>query len=442
MATREDTLREQVDACLRILANDPGPLEPGDKRCVLNLHGTGAEDMVLTLKAACERVEGSAMFYFTGQRGAGKSTELRRLKALLASRHSKAFLVDASDYVSETHPLKAADLLLIVAAAFADALRVETGQDLLSETWATRFFQWLQNEVEIKEIAVRGVKLALKNQHASVFERIRNFEPSKHEAFMDECRAFITDMAGFARKQFARDRIVLIVDSLERMRDSGLNSTAMFDHMVDVFDGNMEKLKVPELQLVFSVPPYLPYLADVASRVRTFSLASVRVLEPPSGDKQRVPRTSGLGVMRNVLEQRYPQWQALLQPAALNRIALASGGDLRQYLIRLLTEILEQAYYAPDRLPLAENDEIVSTVIARQQGHMRKLVAGDEYPLLKAISESHLAELPERDKLPLIARFFDTHVVLNYRNGEDWVDVNPLLWPAIDAWKPPGNAGA
>lgn len=442
MATPEDTLREQLDACLRILANDPGPLEPDDKRCVPNLHGTEAEDVVLTLTAACGRVQGSAMFYFTGQRGTGKSTELRRLKSLIADRQSKAFLVDASDYVSETHPLKTADLLLIVATAFADALREETQQDLLSETWATRFFQWLQTEVEIKEIAAQGVKLVFKNQQASVFERIRAFEPSKREAFMAECRAFITEMTRFARKRFGRERIVLIVDSLERMRDSGLNSTAMFDHMVDVFDGNMEKLKVPELQLVFSVPPYLPYLADVGSRVRTFSLASVRVCEPPLGGQRRLPRTDGLEVMRNVLKQRYPQWQVLLQPEALNRIALASGGDLRQYLIRLLTEILEQAYYAPGRLPLAENDEIVSAVIARQQGDMRKLVARDEYALLKAIGESHLAEPPERDKLPLIARFFDTHVVLNYRNGQDWVDVNPLLWPAIDAWKPPGDAGA
>lgn len=31
------------------------------------------------------------------------------------------------------------------------------------------------------------------------------------------------------------------------------------------------------------------------------------------------------------------------------------------------------------------------------------------------------------DDLPQLARFFDTNLVLNYRNGEDWYDVHPLL---------------
>ena len=36
-------------------------------------------------------------------------------------------------------------------------------------------------------------------------------------------------------------------------------------------------------------------------------------------------------------------------------------------------------------------------------------------------------ELPTVEKLPQLARFFDTHLVMNYRNAEDWYDINPLL---------------
>ena len=105
-------------------------------------------------------------------------------------------------------------------------------------------------------------------------------------------------------------------------------------------------------------------------------------------------------------------------------------------LLRLLTETLDQAYYALDRLPLAKDDPIVKIAVARQQGEFRSLVAQNEYAVLKNIGTSHLAELPDRADLPDIARFFDMRVILNYRNGIDWVDLNPLLWPLIDAWQP------
>ena len=31
-----------------------------------------------------------------------------------------------------------------------------------------------------------------------------------------------------------------------------------------------------------------------------------------------------------------------------------------------------------------------------------------------------------------MARLFETRVILNYRNGQEWFDVHPLLWPLID----------
>jgi hypothetical protein len=41
--------------------------------------------------------------------------------------------------------------------------------------------------------------------------------------------------------------------------------------------------------------------------------------------------------------------------------------------------------------------------------------------------KTHRAELPRADSLADLARFFDTHLVLYYRNGEEWFDVHPLI---------------
>ncbi len=33
----------------------------------------------------------------------------------------------------------------------------------------------------------------------------------------------------------------------------------------------------------------------------------------------------------------------------------------------------------------------------------------------------------DRDKLPELARFLETHLILCYRNGKEWYDVHPLI---------------
>ena len=54
-------------------------------------------------------------------------------------------------------------------------------------------------------------------------------------------------------------------------------------------------------------------------------------------------------------------------------------------------------------------------------------IANDDARWLAGIARTHQAELQSLDRLPSLARFFDTHLVLCYRNGEEWYDVHPLV---------------
>jgi hypothetical protein len=40
---------------------------------------------------------------------------------------------------------------------------------------------------------------------------------------------------------------------------------------------------------------------------------------------------------------------------------------------------------------------------------------------------THSAALEERGDLPTLAHFFDTGIVLYYRNGPEWYDVHPFV---------------
>ena len=46
---------------------------------------------------------------------------------------------------------------------------------------------------------------------------------------------------------------------------------------------------------------------------------------------------------------------------------------------------------------------------------------------LKEIAESKTPKLKNIKNLPQLARFFETCLILNYRNGDDWYDVHPLI---------------
>lgn len=178
---------------------------------------------------------------------------------------------------------------------------------------------------------------------------------------MSQCRGFIREMADAVRQRWGVGKVVLLVDSLERLRGVGDEAVKrMFDHVLDVFDNHRDRLSPARVHVVYAVPPYLPYLSNVGQYVSMTLLASVRVCQPPKVAR-RQPRPDGLAVMRRVLDKRFDRWREVISPAAVDAL-----------------------------------------------------------------------DLPMRKDWLALVRFFEIRALLNYRNGTDWLDINPLLWPLID----------
>lgn len=80
-------------------------------------------------------------------------------------------------------------------------------------------------------------------------------------------------------------RIVIVVDSLENLRGNplaGKDQELLFASVLDVFADRIELIKVPDVHVVYSVPPYLCLLANIRPQVAWMSLASVRVYADPA----------------------------------------------------------------------------------------------------------------------------------------------------------------
>jgi len=81
-------------------------LEPNDPAYITTLNATPISDAVEEIATEIEWQEGGGVCLFTGQRGTGKSTELRRLKARLEESGVVAFYADLSEYVLLTKPIE------------------------------------------------------------------------------------------------------------------------------------------------------------------------------------------------------------------------------------------------------------------------------------------------------------------------------------------------
>jgi len=269
-----------LDDFASILTNDPGALDPTSRYYVPDLHGSNANDVVKLLERTLKRKEKSALVYFSGQRGTGKSTELKRLTTLLnGDPTSRAFMIDALEFISDSHPLELIDLVLVMALAFAERLHTEYGADFLHESIAGRFGNWLETEVAVSGFTFGGIKFDFRAQQQTVIGRLREFDVAKRERFIQDCRDYMSGLAQFVQQRHGVQRVVLIVDSLERLRGVGTAATDMFDCVVKVFDGGMDTLTLPQLHVVYSVPPYLTYLSNVRARVPISILVSIRVCE-------------------------------------------------------------------------------------------------------------------------------------------------------------------
>ena len=275
------------------------------------------------------------------------------------------------------------------------------------------------------------VKAALENS-PSLRDRLHDSPAERLEQLIKQARELVTDIVEFVKKRSLKQRVALLVDSLERLRGVTLkDADDIFYSVVEFFGWDNARLRFPGLHVVYSVPPYLALLANVRAFVSVTTLTSVRVFKLPQGKKRELHQ-DGLDAMQKLLDKRYSVWRDILSELAVQKLISSSGGDIRHFLRNLVATALRKAYYAPDRLPLQADDQLVRDLIDGARKETEQLVVEEEVPLLALIARTHEAKREKRDQLSTVARFFDIRVILNYRNGIEWFDAHPLLWPMLE----------
>jgi hypothetical protein len=323
-----------------------------------------------------------------------------------------------------------------IAGAMSERLQARYGASPGDRSYWDRLSEFLRKEVALDDMgaSIAGVdlKASLKDDPSfklRVQERMRG-----HLArLVAQAHAFMAEAVTFVRQRESdpERKLVLLVDSVERIRGVGREAMHVYESVRNLFFGHAEHLRIPMLHIVYTIPPYLSVLAAGAGTfmggAATRRLVSTHIFKLRS----REPDPDGLALLRAVVARRFPQWQRIFTPQALDKLGLSSGGDLRE-LFRLIRVCLP-AVRDDAQLPLSV--AAVATAENSVRGEMLPIPA-DHLDWLQRIARSHDTCLASDVDLPTLAHFLDNRLVLNYRNGENWYDVHPLLREVVDAYEP------
>ena len=224
--------------------------------------------------------------------------------------------------------------------------------------------------------------------------------------------------------------ILLIVDDLDKIPRKVLTEQGLTNHE-NLFLDNAVTFRAIECSLLMTVPIELVYshaqggLRDHYGRaIATIPLIAVQ-------DRDRAPITAGEEALIEVIGRRAKAafadpdidaataaQQIFASEADLKRAVRLSGGHLRGLLV-MLTELLDRV----DELPIPS--PILEHYISRAAKDMARSLFPEDREVLRAVASTKEASGDPR--------FFDllrSHYVFAYQysKGEDWYDVNPLLW--------------
>ena len=410
------------------------PLEAGDPAYVEGLHTiAGGVDPLLELYKQIDWSESAAPFLFTGQRGTGKSTELRRLQRMLEELGCAVFLVDLEDYLNLAAPVELSDFLLAVMAGFAEAAGKRLGGDHLARGWMARVTSYFkETNVEFTGVAdgLAGLTLAL--VHNPTFkERLQERARAHVDALGQAAREFADEVVANVRKSVGSEscKVVLLVDSMERLRGPSVSKAhEVYDSVDYLFNAHADKLRFDTLHVVYSIPPYLPILSPNIGALYGVAaipmLAGIRVRARAAAEST----DTALAAMRSLVRRRFPEAGELIDDDVLNRIARSSGGDIRDY-FRLLRICLTGIALEASELRIDQRQvEYAEAAVRRDMS----IIPLDELDWLHEIRSTQKVRLPQRSRLHQLALFFETKLILHYRNGDDWFDVHPLIDSLVD----------
>lgn len=406
------------------------PLEPDDPEyiCLYDDCELADHDPVELVARPIEWTPGSSIQLLSGFRGTGKSTELRRLRKRLRDGGYTVLLLDVEDYLNVAIPVDVSNFLMFLAGAIGEEI-AKSGllPEAERESYWDRFKAFL-GRVGVEEVTAKlgtpfgslDIKTNLRSD-PTFTKRLQDLMAGLLGPLVEDVNAYITSVVTRLRTQRPDTTgLVILVDSVEHIRGGSVNTVEEVQNSLEtLFVTHSSKLRLPLCHLVYTVPPWLKVLAPNLPML--YEPGGIQVLPALKvrNEGAVAPFQPGLDALERVVHAR-GDWERLLgERSLLDRLSMSSGGHLRD-LLYMLREVIRRA----ETLPI--KPVVIDRVISQVTSDFLPIPDDDARWLCK-VALTHRAGLESVEKLPLLARFLDTHLVLCYWNGHEWYDVHPLV---------------
>ena len=400
------------------------PIEPTDAFYYPFLEMTD-DDPIEELAGQIRFSQSQSVSLFTGQIGSGKSTEFRRLQQLLKDNGCEVFLIDMREYMNLTTPVEISDFLISLMAGFSEHVEMRFKKSPHESSYLQRLGKVLTQEVILGDVDVAGIKASLRDDpdfKQQLQQRLRGHATR----IVKDAQNYAQDVVELIRKETndPNKKVAILVDSVEQLTGVGVEGAIeVYKSVENLFTGHANSLQIPTLHIVYTIPPYLTALAQgLGRRLGNNLVCSLPSVHVQSKDEQADLR--GLVVMREIIQRRCAEWRTIFSVDQLDTLAKASGGDVRDFFRLIRNSLIKASFGHRGGIPV--QDAIIEQSLNKLRREMLPL-AEDDRLWLREIADQKQANLKSKDKLPDFARFFDCKLVLNYRNGEDWYDVHPLI---------------
>jgi hypothetical protein len=393
------------------------------------------------LQQVVEWSVGESTQFFSGYRGAGKTTELKRLEQRLKGKGFFVVYADATEYLNPTSEITIAELLITLAGSFNDAIQLHLGKNPLKESIWERLGRFLQTNININEanlgfhakdpasdtrlIASLKAELKIPTSLRKQFQNQLELHTNSLKAEVDK---FFEDGVKAIRSRFTPEtQVVFIFDSLEQLRGSALTENKVLESVQEIFDTHITRLDIPNVHMVYTVPPWLGML--LPGKVEVVMLHTPKQWEKDDYTKKY---TEGRKYMHDIIKKRlgHGGYQTILgEPAQaqplVDLLIDASGGHVRD-LLRMLQALLLKT----KTLPVTES--VVLDAVSGLREDYRNISVGDAR-LLARIAETKRLYREDQKQINRLSLLLDLHLALYFKNQEAWYDIHPLVRDEVKA---------